>query len=189
MWSAAAQPAGYLNRIVLETGYTKEEIVARLHDGRADIAWSGVPQADADRLRDTHGSQMLHTTAGLNTNYVFLNATKPPFNNRDARRAVAYALDRGALTGDRNLFSGPVTCQLLPPGLAAYHPYCRSPMAVATTGSGPGPTLAPPASSSRSPEPSGPESSSWWTTPSGPADGRPAGRGPARPPRVPRVAT
>jgi peptide/nickel transport system substrate-binding protein len=124
VWSSAVQPDGYPNRIVLETGYTKEEIVARLRDGRADIAWSGVPQAGTDRLRDTHGSQMLLTTAGLNTNYVFLNTTKAPFNNLDARRAVAYALDRGALTRDRNAFSGPVTCQLLPPGLMAYHQYC-----------------------------------------------------------------
>jgi len=67
---------------------------------------------------------MLHTTAGLITHCVFLNATKPPFNNRDARRAVAYALDRGALTSDQNLFSGPVTCQLIPPGFSAYRPYC-----------------------------------------------------------------
>ena len=55
---------------------------------------------------------------------MFLNATKPPFNNRDARRAVAYALDRRALTSDRNIFAGPVTCQILPPDFAAYQPYC-----------------------------------------------------------------
>ena len=103
VWSSAAQPDGYPDRIVLETGYTNEQVVARLSDGRADISWSGAPQADEDRLRTTHGSKLLLTTPGLNTNYVFLNATKPPFNNRDARRAVAYALDRGALTGDRNL--------------------------------------------------------------------------------------
>jgi peptide/nickel transport system substrate-binding protein len=125
VWSSAAQPQGYPDRIVLETGYTNDEVVERLSDGRADISWSGTPQADEDRLRTTHGSKLLLTTPGANeTHYVFLNATKPPFNNRDARRAVAYALDRGALTGDRNSLSGPVTCQLIPPGYVAYHPYC-----------------------------------------------------------------
>ena len=124
VWSSAAQPDGYPDRIVLETGYTDEQVLARLSDGRADISWSGAPQADEDRFRTTHGSKLLLTTPGLNTNYVFVNATKPPFNNRDARRAVAYALDRGALTSDRNNLSGPVTCQLIPPGFVAYRPYC-----------------------------------------------------------------
>jgi peptide/nickel transport system substrate-binding protein len=124
VWSQAAQPEGYPNRIVLDTGYSDDEVVARLSDGRADIAWSPPPQADANQLRSSHGSQLLFTTPGLNTRYVFLNATKPPFNNRDARRAVAYALDRGALTSDQNVLSGPVTCQLIPPGFVAYRLYC-----------------------------------------------------------------
>jgi peptide/nickel transport system substrate-binding protein len=124
VWAQAAQPEGYPNRIVLDTGYTDEEVVARLSDGRADIAWSQPRQADADKLRSSHGSQLLFTSPGLNTHYVFLNAAKPPFNNRDARRAVAYALDRGALTSDQNVLSGPVTCQLIPPGFVAYRPYC-----------------------------------------------------------------
>jgi peptide/nickel transport system substrate-binding protein len=125
LWSSAAQPEGYPDRIVLDTGYTNDEVVERLTDGRADISWSGTPKADEDRLRTTHGSKLLFTTPGaLATHYVFLNATKPPFNNRDARRAVAYALDRGAMTSDRNNLSGQVTCQLIPPGFVAYKPYC-----------------------------------------------------------------
>jgi peptide/nickel transport system substrate-binding protein len=124
VWSQAAQPEGYPDRIVLDTGYTDEEVVARLSDGRADLAWSGPPQADADELRSSHGSQLLFTSPGLSTHFVFLNAAKPPFNSRDARRAVAYALDRGALTSDQNVLAGPVTCQLIPPGFVAYRPYC-----------------------------------------------------------------
>ncbi len=124
VWSQAAQPEGYPDRIVVDAGYSDEEVVARLSDGRADIAWSRPPQADADKLRSSHGSQLLFTSPGVNTHFVFLNAAKPPFDNRDARRAVAFALDRGALTGDQNNLSGPVTCQLIPPGFVAYRPYC-----------------------------------------------------------------
>ena len=134
--------------------------------------------------------QMLHTTAGLNTHYVFLNATRPPFNNRDARRAVAYALDRGALTGDRNLFSGPVTCQLLPPGfgglppLLPVHPRRWRRRAVDRA--------RPRTARGARQEVRNPGARVVVlvdNADSGPADGRPAGRGPARPPRVPRVAT
>jgi peptide/nickel transport system substrate-binding protein len=75
------------------------------------------------RLRTRYASQ-LHTTAGQWTNSLFLNATKPPFDKHDARRAVAYALDRGGLTSRLNWLSGPVTCQLIPPDFAAYQPNC-----------------------------------------------------------------
>jgi peptide/nickel transport system substrate-binding protein len=75
---------------------------------------------------------------------VFLNATKPPFDNRDARRAVAYALDRKALTSDHNVLSGPVTCQILPPDVTAYQPYCPFTLAGGGDGewAGPDPVTA-----------------------------------------------
>jgi peptide/nickel transport system substrate-binding protein len=120
VWSPAAQPAGYPDRIVVETGYTDQEAEARVSAGRADLLWAGVPQTDVDRLQTRYGSQ-LHSNAGQTTRFVFLDATKPPFNSRDARSAVAYALNRKALT---NLFPGPVTCQILPPDFTAYQPYC-----------------------------------------------------------------
>jgi len=122
-WSPAAQPAGYPDRIVLNTGYTETEATQRVTDGRADLLWPGVPPTELDRLRTRNGRQ-LHTTAGQTTYLVVLNATKPPFDKRDARRAVAFALDRAALSGGRDAFSGPVTCQLIPPNFAAYRPYC-----------------------------------------------------------------
>lgn len=54
-----------------------------------------------------------------------MNASVPPFDNADARRAVNFALDRGHMA---DLFGGPpdaaVTCQLLPPGWPGYQPYC-----------------------------------------------------------------
>jgi peptide/nickel transport system substrate-binding protein len=138
VWSAAAQPEGYPDRIVLETGYTDREAVARVTGGRADLLWDGVAASDLDRLGIRYSSQ-LHPSAGRATDYVFLNATKPPFDNRDARRAVAYALDRKALTSDQNNLSGPVTCQILPPDVTAYQPYCPFGLAGAAGGEWAGP--------------------------------------------------
>ena len=123
VWSPAAQPNGYPDRIVLETGYTEKEAVARVANGRADLLWSGVQQADVDRLQTRYGSQ-LHTSAGTGTRFAFLNATKPPFDKHEARRAVAYAIDRGALSSARNIFYGRVTCQLIPRDFTAYQPFC-----------------------------------------------------------------
>ena len=122
VWSPAAQPAGYPDRIVLDTGYTAKQAVAQVADGRADLVFDGVSSANVERLR-TRYSPQLHTTPGIYTQYLYLNPATPPFNNVDARRAVAYALDRRALnaTLDR---SWTVTCQLIPPGFAAYRRYC-----------------------------------------------------------------
>ena len=123
VWSSQAQPAGYPDRIVFEAGYSNTKAVARVTDGRADLLWFREPGTDVEGLRNRHGSHLLSApAAGLN--FLFLNSTKPPFDNRDARRAVAYALDRAALTGRGDFLSGPVTCQLIPPDFAGHQPYC-----------------------------------------------------------------
>jgi ABC-type transport system substrate-binding protein len=141
VWSPAAQPAGYVDRIVLETGFTEREEVARVIDGRADLLWLGAPASAMDMIRARYGSQ-LHITAGIYTDFAFLNASKPPFNNLDARRAVAFALDRKALTNDRDGLPAGVTCQLLPPNFAAYRPYCPFTVGGGTDGKWAGPDIA-----------------------------------------------
>jgi peptide/nickel transport system substrate-binding protein len=123
-WSPAAQPDGYPDRIVLETGYTDKESATRVIDGRADFLWFGAyaPEVNVSMLRARYGSQ-LHTTVGSGVYPLWLNTRRPPFDKLDARRAVAYVLDREAIT-TRDIFAGPVTCQLIPPEFAAYRPYC-----------------------------------------------------------------
>jgi peptide/nickel transport system substrate-binding protein len=125
---------------VLETGFTNGQAVAQVASGRTDLL-SGVFPTDVDRLRTRYGSQ-LHTTPGIFTQYLYLDANMPPFNNLDARRAVAYAIDRRALT-DRSLGrSAPVTCQLIPPDFAGYQPYCPYTVGVGADGHWTAPDLA-----------------------------------------------
>lgn len=123
-WSAAAQPDGYVDEIDLETGWTEAEVVARVTDGRADAAWPYLDPLAAGTVRPTRAAR-LHTSVQPETSYVFLNTRVAPFDNRDARRAVAFALDRGDLASEANAFaSGQVTCQVLPPDFPGYRPYC-----------------------------------------------------------------
>ena len=57
--------------------------------------------------------------------YVPFNVNLPPFNNKLARQAVNWAIDRNAAV---RIFGGPKTavpsCQMLPPGFPAYVAYC-----------------------------------------------------------------
>jgi peptide/nickel transport system substrate-binding protein len=123
-WSAAAQPDGYVDEIDLETGWTAAQVVARVTDGRADAAWPYLDPGEAGVLRATRAAQV-HTSVQPTATYVFLNTQVAPFDNRDARRAVAYALDRGDLASGTDAFtSGQVTCQVLPPDFPGYRPYC-----------------------------------------------------------------
>jgi len=59
------------------------------------------------------------------TFYLAFNTKRPPFNNRKARQAVNYVLDRNrvvqlAAGEDQNR----PTCQVLPPNFPGYRPYC-----------------------------------------------------------------
>jgi YVTN family beta-propeller protein len=123
VWSPVAQPAGYPDRIDLEFVGSGDNEVTQVIDGRADLVLDEAPTADVDRLRARYGSQ-LHTNPGIGTQYMYLNTTTAPFNSPDARRAVAYALDRRALNSVLNGPAAPVTCQIVPPDFAGYQPYC-----------------------------------------------------------------
>ena len=124
-WSRAAQPDGFPDRMTFVTGLSASETVAQVADGRADAVWEGVPSDGADRLRELHPGQV-HSNAGSFIYYVFLNTTVPPFDNVDARRAVAFAMDRRSFAHDPQGIVGDsqVTCQVLPPYLQGYDPYC-----------------------------------------------------------------
>jgi peptide/nickel transport system substrate-binding protein len=73
----------------------------------------------------TRYADRFHATDSPGTHFLFLNTRVPPFNDVRARRAVNYAVDRaklaqlaGGLTRMRP------TCQILPPSIPGYRPYC-----------------------------------------------------------------
>ena len=125
-WSAAAQPAGFPNRIVVRTNYSQAQQVTAVEQGRADMTWDPPTPSDSTVLGQNFPLQ-LHQGPVRQTSYVWLDVRSAPFDNLLARRALNYAVDRGTL-GRLGLgidgAGGRSTCQLLPPDFPGYVPYC-----------------------------------------------------------------
>jgi peptide/nickel transport system substrate-binding protein len=119
-WSHAAQPAGFPDRMVFTIDPSKFEHPGRIP--RSGFDWVDVRGADLDALRSAVGDR-LQISPRLGERYLFLNAGVPPFDVLAARRAVSYAIDRAAVAADWPE-PGVVTCQVLPPTVPGYRPYC-----------------------------------------------------------------
>ena len=123
-WSHAAQPAGNPDVIVMRFGWSPEQEVRAIERGQADWMADLVPAALLPELSTRFASQ-LHSTAGSETDFLQLNPRLSPFNDARVRRALNYAIDRAAVA---RLYGGRAaatpTCQVLPPGISGYRPYC-----------------------------------------------------------------
>jgi YVTN family beta-propeller protein len=119
-WSHAAQPAGFPDRLAFTVdpawGDHPQDVSASRYD------WLDVRGADLTEVRARFGDR-LKTSPQLNVRYTFLNTSVPPFDSLDARRAVSFAIDRAAVAADWPI-PGEVTCQVLPPTVPGYRPYC-----------------------------------------------------------------
>jgi ABC-type transport system substrate-binding protein/DNA-binding SARP family transcriptional activator/sugar lactone lactonase YvrE len=125
-WSAAAQPAGYPNRIVIRTNPGGPAAVSAFAAGRLDFVFLPValPGPRVPYLRLHHPSEVKVNPA-LGTNFFFLNVHAPPFNDVRVRRALNFALDRAAIVSvDGGSAAATPTCQILPPQIPGYAPYC-----------------------------------------------------------------
>jgi peptide/nickel transport system substrate-binding protein len=125
-WSAAAQPNGYPNEILIKFGNTVENEVTAVENGQADFVFDqdGIPADRLNEISTKYASQA--QVNSLTADYYFaLNVNIPPFNNLQARQAANYAVDRGAMV---KIYGGPQlaapTCQVLPPNFPGYKPYC-----------------------------------------------------------------
>jgi peptide/nickel transport system substrate-binding protein len=140
-WSAAAQPSGFPDQIVVRTNYSAQDEVTAVERGRADFAWDTPPSNSLAVLAQTYPAE-LHRTTQSQTTFLWLNVREAPFNSVLARRALNYAIDRRALvTMSPGSLPGRVTCQLLPPNFPGYVPYCRYTVSPSASGRWVGPDL------------------------------------------------
>ena len=131
-WSAAAQPAGFVDGITWLKVAGAHEAADAVQQGRADLAALNAGEEEdpasvgslIDGLRVSAPSRV-HGSIPQATHFVVLNSSVPPFDNLLARQAFNYAIDRNQVV---KLLGGPSravpTCQLMPPGMPSYQSYC-----------------------------------------------------------------
>ena len=100
VWSAAAQPDGYPDRIVERYRYTGASAIHAVERGTADITADGLdqtwPPALAASLQTRYSSQ-LYPAPQLLILGLWLNTRLAPFNDVRVRQAFNLAVDRNRL--------------------------------------------------------------------------------------------
>jgi YVTN family beta-propeller protein len=146
VWSQTARPDGYPDeiefrlRLSTQSGVTGSAVTA-VERGQVDVAM-GVP---ADRLQElqTRYASQLHLNPMPATYFIILNTTLPPFDDVRVRRALNYAVDRAAVArAQGGAEAARPTCQLRPPSVAGYRPYCPYTIDPTPTGEWKAPDLA-----------------------------------------------
>jgi ABC-type transport system substrate-binding protein/DNA-binding SARP family transcriptional activator len=141
-WSAAAQPAGNPDRIVIRLDLSGARGAAAVADGTSDFLLS-IGQVSSGAPYFQHHRSQLRINPQLITSFLSLNVNAAPFNDLRVRQAVNLALDRGrAVVGYGGPLAAQPTCQILPPGLAGYQRYCPYTRDAAADGSWHAPDLA-----------------------------------------------
>ena len=123
-WSHAAQPDGNPDEIVMRFGLSAEQEVQEIQAGRADWMNEAIPPSLLPGLARRFAGQV-HPNATTETDFFKLDTTLPPFDDVRVRRALNLAVDRETVVrvyGGRK--AATATCQVLPPGIRGYRPYC-----------------------------------------------------------------
>lgn len=122
-WSPQAQPGGYPDRIILRLDVPPGQAVADVEHRQADVLLSPPPASVAQLA--THYTSQLHSGPMGPTIALALNTRVAPFNSLAARLAVNYAINRATVVGlNGGQLAMQPTCQVLPPTMPGYRPYC-----------------------------------------------------------------
>lgn len=145
-WSRAAQPGGNPDQIIWRFGVHPDAAVAAIERGSADWGLFAFPfSPPGDRLEEirTQYTGQVHVNPLPETEFFALHNRVPPFDDVRVRQALNDAIDRNVLV---SLYGGPglarPACQVLPPGLPGYQPYCPYTLAPRPDGAYTAPRLA-----------------------------------------------
>lgn len=125
VWSQAARPNGYVDRIEWRFGVEPEAQIEAVAAGETDLALN--PADAPERLEDlfVRFPAQVYTSPYPATWFAVLDTQVPPFDDVDVRRAMNLAFDRDRIV---QIFGGEAaarpTCQQLPPNFPGYEPYC-----------------------------------------------------------------
>jgi peptide/nickel transport system substrate-binding protein len=121
-WSHAAQPNGNPDEIVWRFGLSPAQEVRAIEAGRADWMFDNVPAEVLSSLRRERRSQ-LHPNVAPETDFVAIDTHNRPFDDVRVRRALNLAIDRKRVVAYYGN-AARATCQILPPGVPGFVPYC-----------------------------------------------------------------
>jgi peptide/nickel transport system substrate-binding protein len=142
VWSAGARPDGYPDEIVWRILPDPASAAGEVLRGKADLLYAGFTRrAQAQKLKDLYPQQVRVRPQNA-TVFVHLNVRRPPFDDIRVRRALNYAVDRKYVAGLRGSVLAQLTCQLVPPSVPGYAPYCPYTIDSAPDGEWKAPDLA-----------------------------------------------
>ena len=115
----AAQPAGYPDVIQYRVEKDSDSAVDDVLKGTADVTHS-LSRYDLTATIPTRA----HVSFQENTDFVYLNSKRAPFDNKQVRQALNFAVDRRALVAlyPTGSAQASLRCQLLPPGRPGSRP-------------------------------------------------------------------
>ncbi|MCA3560842.1 MAG: ABC transporter substrate-binding protein [Aestuariivirga sp.] len=112
----------YLDAITFEFGQDPTVAVLRLKKGEIDIVGDGIPPAQfAELTADPANKDLIVVGDQLQTGYVTMNVTQPPFDNIKVRQAVNMAINKDRIVRLINNRAAPAN-QPLPPAMPGYNP-------------------------------------------------------------------
>jgi peptide/nickel transport system substrate-binding protein len=120
-WKASTdfRPA-YADQVVFSEGYEDPTVLARkILAGTGDVNGdTPIPAAELQSILASPAQKKeLFVTPVSGTRYIPLNTSKPPFDNIDVRKAVAYVLDRDAMRLTRGgAIDGKIATHFIDPG-------------------------------------------------------------------------
>jgi peptide/nickel transport system substrate-binding protein len=123
-WSGAAQPEGFVDAIAWRFGVEPATAFDRLDAGELDWMIDAPPSEELRSLQAADPDRVV-PWPDASTLFVGVNVLIPPFSDVRMRRALNFAIDRNHVL---ELRGGPTsnraTCQILPPNLQGYEPFC-----------------------------------------------------------------
>ena len=140
VWSAAARPDGYPDEIDWREVSDQKAAVRDVLGGRADLVTEFDQTAGIQELAASFPLRV-HLNPQQATDFVFLNVRRPPFDDVRVRRALNYAVDRKRVAALHGALLARPTCQLVPPTVNGYRPYCRYTIAPDASGDWKAPDL------------------------------------------------
>jgi oligopeptide transport system substrate-binding protein len=112
----------YLDKLTFQFGQDPTVAVLRLKNGEVDVVGDGVPPAQfMSVVSDPSSKDLLVMGDWLQTAYVTMNVTKPPFDKLEVRQAVNMAINRDRIVRLINNRAAP-TGQVLPPAMPGHDP-------------------------------------------------------------------